>query len=152
MKPIHINFKPSKLLSALIISASLGASCILLLVDLTWLVKLLSVLTILVMAVYYVLFRGLLLLPWSYVVLTVDVKNQLKLIRRDGIYLKANVLPGSVVTPYLTIVHFSDEDATLLARWFGQHLVILPDTLGAEPYRQLRVWLRWGHHSANPKS
>lgn len=104
------------------------------------------------MAIYFVLFRGLLLLPWSYAVLTVDVKNQLKLIRRDGEYLKANVLPDSVVTPYLTVMHFSYEDATFLARLFGQHLVVLPDALDAEPYRQLRVWLRWGQHSANPKS
>lgn len=148
MKPIHINFKPSKLLCALIIGASLGASCILLLVDLTWLVKLISVLTILIVAVYYVLFRALLLLPFSYLVLDVDVKNQLKLIRKDGKILKAGVLADSVVTPYLTILHFSCESATFLGRLFGQHLIILPDALDAESYRQLRVWLRWGHHSA----
>ncbi|HSH53691.1 MAG TPA: protein YgfX [Methylotenera sp.] len=152
MKPIHINFKPSKLLSALIIGASLGASCILLLVDLTWLVKLISVLTILVVAVYYVLFRALLLLPSSYLVLDVDIKNQLKLTRKDGAHLQVSVLADSVVTPYLTILHFSCEGATFLGRLFGQHLIILPDALDVESYRQLRVWLRWGHHSAIAKS
>jgi toxin CptA len=130
----------------------MGAGCILLLVDLAWTVKLLSVLAILVMAVYVVLFRGLLLLPSSYVVLNIDVKNQLKLIRKDGKHLKARVLADSVVTPYLTAVHFSYESATFLERIFGQHLIILPDALDAESYRQLRVWLRWGHHSVIPKS
>lgn len=144
MKPIHINFKPSKILSALIICASIAAGCILLLVDLSWTVKLLSVLAILVAAIYVVLFRGLLLLPSSYLVLSVDVKNQLKLIRKDGKHLKVSVLPDSVVTPYLTMIHFSGDDATLLARWFGQYLIILPDALDADGYRQLRVWLRWG--------
>jgi hypothetical protein len=27
---------------------------------------------------------------------------------------------------------------------FSPHLVILPDALDAESFRQLRVWLRWG--------
>jgi toxin CptA len=36
------------------------------------------------------------------------------------------------------------QDANLFARLLSPHLVILPDMLEAEAYRQLRVWLRWG--------
>jgi len=39
------------------------------------------------------------------------------------------------------------QDANSFERLFSAHLVILPDMLEAEAYRQLRVWLRWGKHT-----
>lgn len=146
MKPLHINFKPSILFSVIIILLSLAAAVILILLALSWQIKLLLVIAILFSAIYTVSERGLLLLPWSLNKLDINTKNELQLTRRDGVqFTVATVRADSVVTPYLTIVHYHAEDAALLKRLFSSYLVILPDAIEAESYRQLRVWLRWGY-------
>lgn len=45
---------------------------------------------------------------------------------------------GSFVAPWLTIVRWRP-----LGAWFTRTLVVLPDMLGAESFRMLRVILRW---------
>lgn len=139
------------LLSALIALMSLAAICILALLTLSWQIKLVLIAMTALSAIYAVLGYGLLLLPWSCVGLTVNVKNALQLRRKDGALLAGlSARADSVVTPYLTIVNFRSETATLWQRIFLRHLVILPDAIEAESYRQLRVWLRWGQtHKSN---
>jgi toxin CptA len=55
-----------------------------------------------------------------------------------------SVTDDSVVTPSLTVMVYHQKNATLMSRVFCARLIILPDALDAESYRQLRVWLRWG--------
>jgi len=156
VKPIQLNFKSSIQLSALIVGMSLGACCILISLTLFWQIKLLLVLVILGSASYVVCCYGL-LLPWSCVALNVNVKNQLQLIRKDGKTLDVVVQENSVVTPYLTVLNCKlsnpDQlaDMSLITQFLLKlnltnfSLTILPDALDHESYRQLRVWLRWGH-------
>lgn len=136
---------------------SLGACCILISLTLFWQVKLLLVLVISGSASYVVCCYGLLLLPWSCVALNVNVKNQLQLIRKDGKTLDVVAQGNSVVTPYLTVLNckLSNRDQLAGMSFITQFLLklnltnvsltILPDALDHESYRQLRVWLRWGH-------
>ena len=157
MKPIQLNFKSSFLLSALIVGMSLGACCILVLLTLFWQIKLLLVLTVVGLAGYAVCCYGLLLLPWSCVALSVNVKNQLQFIRKDGKQLEVIVQENSVVTPYLTVLNCKlsnqeqlDDISLIMRRLLMLNLTklsvtILPDALDHESYRQLRVWLRWAH-------
>lgn len=159
MKPIQLNFKSSIQLSALIVGVSFGACCILIPLTLFWQIKLLLSLVILGSASYAVCCDGLLLLPWSCVALSVNVKNQLQLIRKDGKVLDVVVQENSVVTPYLTVLNckLSNSDQLDDMQWMTRRLLqlnltqlsvtILPDALDSESYRQLRVWLRWGHPS-----
>ncbi len=63
-------------------------------------------------------------------------------IQRDGAQLPCCILSGSLVTPWLTILNVLPQNARL-----ARNLVILPDSLDAESFRQLRVQLRWGNHS-----
>lgn len=153
MKPMLINFKPSITLSALIFLMAFIMGCILIPLDLYWQIKLVIVTLIVVAASYAVCCYGLLLLPWSCVRLEVNVKNQLLLTRRDGRQIAdVTVAADSVVTPYLTVVRFYQKNAAILSRVFSLQMIILPDSLDAESYRQLRVWLRWGQphkHSFN---
>lgn len=123
--------------------------CILIPLALSWQIKLLLVVAIVSTATYAVCGYGLLLFPWSVVALTVNVKNELQIMRRDGVQLPdLSVCADSVVTPYLTVVHVYAKNAPLWRRIFARHLIILPDAVDTESYRQLRVWLRWGyeHH------
>ncbi len=155
MKPLQLNFKPSIILSVLLTLMSLGTFCIVMLLGLSWQIKLPLGFVIVTSAIYTVLFHGLLMLPWSCVVLSLDINNQLRLTRKDGQQLEVTALANSVVLPYLTVLnyqHKSDSQAQaslrqrLFALYFITHsLIILPDRLDAEKYRQLRVWLRWGY-------
>ena len=54
-----------------------------------------------------------------------------------GSYIDAEIQPGAVVHPWLTIVRLRDEAAQ-------PHLLIVAmDSLAADDFRRLRVFLRW---------
>ena len=99
---------------------------------------------------YFSLRDALLVLPWSYVALTVNSKNKLHLLQNNGSLLEVSVKENTVVTPYLTVVNFRLETPTFLQRIFTQSIVILPDSANAEAYRQLRVYLRWAKPQLSP--
>jgi len=103
------------------------------------------ILTSLIMlaTIYFIAKNALLSLPWSYVGLSVDSKNQLQLLRKDGVRLDVLVLPGTTVTAFLTVVHCQAKLPTLLQKILTFKVLILPDMLNAEDYRLLRIWLRW---------
>ena len=54
----------------------------------------------------------------------------------DGI--EGEVVDGSFVAPWLTIVHWRPRGAR-----FTRTLLVMPDMLDPEPFRALRVILRW---------
>lgn len=57
----------------------------------------------------------------------------------NGKVLEGRVLPDSTVLPYLVVLNIAPKDGYLM-----QSVIILPDSLDAESFRQLRVQLRWG--------
>jgi len=118
--------------------------CIVIWLPIAWQIKLLLVIFISVSAIYSVYMRGLLLLPWSWVMLSVNIKNELQLTCKSGERFAGTVRVDSVVTPYLTVIHFQLHHAGFIRRLLTSRIVILPDMINAEDYRQLRVWLRWG--------
>ncbi len=122
-----------------------AACCIVMLLAMPSQIKLILILMSIMSAVYAVLKHGLLSLPSSYITLKVDSKNQLQLIRKDGKTLDVKLEKDSTVTPYLTVVNSRVEDAPWLQGLFGHALIIFPDAIHAESYRQLRVWLRWSN-------
>ncbi len=126
---------------------SLGAIAILIPLALVWQIKLLMSIAILSAALYAICLHGLLVLPWSCLALHMNSDNTLTLMLANGRQLQATVCRSSVVTPYLTVVNCKVQDAPILMRWFTPHVVLLPDMLDQEAYRQLRVWLRWGQQT-----
>ncbi len=144
MKPIRLDFKPSKILTLIIGVICIGAIAILIPLVLNWQIKLLLGFAILSASLYAICQHGLLILPWSCVALNVNSDNILTLMLANGRQLPATLCRDSVVNPYLTVMHCKVQDAPILLRWFSRHLVLLPDMLDADGYRQLRVWLRWG--------
>ena len=61
------------------------------------------------------------------------------LTKRNGDQLTGNILRDSLVTPFLTVLNVLPQGARI-----SQSIVILPDSMNAESFRQLRVWLKWG--------
>lgn len=53
-------------------------------------------------------------------------------------WIAGTVRDGSFVAPWLTIVLWRPDGA-----WIDRAVVILPDMVGAEEFRRLRVLLRW---------
>jgi len=45
---------------------------------------------------------------------------------------------SSVILPSCTVLRIASEH-----RWLNRNLVVLPDSLPADDFRRLRVWLRW---------
>lgn len=62
---------------------------------------------------------------------------------RNGDHLTGRLCDDSVVTPYLVILN-----VVLDKRNRRRSLVILPDVMGRESFRHLRIALRWGNHAA----
>ena len=65
--------------------------------------------------------------------------DRVVLTMRGGKQLAGQVLRDSLVTPFITVLNILSQDARC-----ARGLVILPDSLDAESFRQLRVWLKWG--------
>ncbi len=79
-------------------------------------------------------------LPHSCVGLVLEEEAAL-FIQRDGAELPCRILPGSLVGPWLTVLNVLAQGERR-----ARSVVILPDSLDAESFRQLRVRLRWGDH------
>lgn len=62
---------------------------------------------------------------------------------RSGRQLQGRLAGDALVTPYLTVLTVALDESR-----GTRSLVVLPDSLDAEAFRQLRLWLKWGDQSA----
>jgi toxin CptA len=74
----------------------------------------------------------------SIVALKCLADHRLELQNKQGDWIVASLRPGSFVAPYLTTLVYCPEQ-----KFFHRYLIILPDMLDAELFRQLRMHLRW---------
>lgn len=149
MTPIQVDFKPSSLLIALILCFTVMTCLMVMLVDLAWYWQIIMIVTLVCGAAYEISIHGLLNLPWSVMKLTVNAKHELHIVRKDGQRVSAQVEVSSVVTPYLTILQLRTVSAPGQEKvWRNrQTVIVLPENVEKEAYRQLRVWIRWGNHN-----
>ncbi|MGB4812527.1 MAG: protein YgfX [Methylophilaceae bacterium] len=147
MKPINLTLQVSfRLLILLIVAAiSFGSLCFFL--PISWFLCVVILCFVGGTAVYCSLRYALLWLPSSVVAISISNKNQLHFLRKNGEQLVVQVLENTVVTHYLTVLNGQMMDATALQRLIAHHVIILPDAVNSEDYRQLRVWLRWQKHA-----
>lgn len=74
----------------------------------------------------------------SIVGLEVSEDCRVEILDRGGALHPAELLPSSVVMPWLTLLNLRQAGR----RW-PRSLVIVPDRVDPDPYRRLRVMLRW---------
>jgi len=141
VRPIQLNLKPSHLLAIILASASAGACLILTCMPLPLWAKLVAAVLIVMSAAYHVL-DLMLRWPSSLVSLEVNSKGELQVMRKDAQKLSAVVLPDRVVFPWLTVLNIRTDQI----RW-ARHVLITPDRVEPDAFRQLRVWLRWGRQA-----
>ena len=143
VKPIRLDFKPSKRLAAILAIAAAIACFALAVLSIALWIKL-AAMTVAVLATAYHVLHALQRTPRSCIALVLDSKGEWQLMTRDGGRYATTILPSSFVTPCLTILNCSLTD-----RLLQYHIVILPDALDAESFRRLRVWLRWGYQGSS---
>lgn len=135
----YFEFHPSRYLTAMLVAAHCAVLAVLAAILPLW--AALAAGALLLFSLSYYLGRDAWLrLPSSCAGLVLDGDGVI-LHRRDGVKLPGKILHDSLVTPALTVLNVLPHGAR-----FARGVVILPDSLEAESFRQLRVWLRWGSH------
>ena len=76
----------------------------------------------------------------SCVAFRLDGQDEIVLVLRSGTHMSGRVSADSLVTPFLVILNVA-----LKEQRGRRSLLIMPDTMGAESFRHLRVALKWGN-------
>ena len=139
---VRASLKPSPLLAIALAAVHLSAGAILVPLDLPVALKGAVALIIgvsLCRSVWrYALLRG------RHSIVAVEVCDQENgaVSRRDGLWEEVTILGTTYVTPTLTVINARPVGAR-----FASHLLLTPDNLAPDDFRQIRVLLRW----ARPK-
>lgn len=140
VKPIQLNLKPSYWLAALLAVSGLGACIIVLCMPMPVSLKFFICVPVIFATIYFIAQDALIFLPWSFAGLALDAKGELLVTRKDGLDSLVNVLPSSFVAAYLTVLNLK-----IVTSPWRRNILITPDRVDADAFRQLRVWLRWGN-------
>jgi len=76
--------------------------------------------------------------PGALVVIELGENDSANVRNRDGEWQQARILPTTYVSPVLSVINVRVPPRTR-----ARHMVIAADSLDAEAFRRLRVWLRW---------
>lgn len=109
-------------------------------------VKLLGVVLLVASFIYYVRHYALLKSSGSVVALELSETMRCLLKTRNGQYIPCVILGSTFVAPYLTVLNLRPEK-----KFFDYSVVIFPDSIDGEKFRQLRVLLRWKWKSSNDR-
>lgn len=130
--PVSVLLKTSRLLAALLAFAHALAAAAVLATGLPWPLR-----ALLLAASAASLLRILLRLREPPAAsLHLGSKGEIEIETKVGARETARILPGSLVLPGLIV---------LALQWDGRRrtLTILPDAVGRDAHRRLRVWLKW---------
>jgi hypothetical protein len=131
--------RPSRLLAFTLLA--LCAITLSVLWTLPWPLPLQMLLAVAVMlwTAYHFRLDARLRMPHSCVAFRLEDEGACVLVLRHGAHVPCRITADSLVTPYLVILNVE-----LVERSAKRSLLILPDAMGAERFRHLRVALVWG--------
>ncbi|MFA4968694.1 MAG: protein YgfX [Sulfuritalea sp.] len=134
--PLSVSLRPSRRLLLIQLAAHVVAAAAVLAASLPpWLAAILLVL------IGASLARVRAKSPLSMLVLRGD--GRLETVGADGTASEAVVHPHTLVLSFLVVLLYRQQGRL-------RALTLLADSLAAEDYRQLRLWLRWRSTAANP--
>jgi len=135
----HFKLRPSRIYILLLSILSLTALAALWLLPLPA-SRLLALTLIVVCWSGYALFlESNLRMGRACVAFRLEEQEEVVLVLRNGRHLSGRILSDSLVTPYIAILNISLNDQRRV-----RSLLVLPDAMGADSYRRLRIALRWG--------
>jgi len=132
--------RPSRIFSALLFSVYSLAILIVLILPIADWARAALVVLLLCALVYYLRRNAWLSLASSPVAIRIAGKD-ITLLGRDGSELAGQVWGDSLVTPMLTILNILPQGKRNM-----RSVVIFPDSMDAERFRELRVLLKWNVH------
>ena len=135
---LKINLRPSRILVAILVFAHAAAIAMVVLAGLPLWLALVAIAALVASLVYAVWQTALLRAQDAVRALEITADDKFSIQTRRGERLECEVLGSTYVTFFLTILNLK-----ALNSGGNKRAVILPDSLDAEDFRKLRVWLRW---------
>jgi len=128
---------PSRYLAAILLVGHLSIVALVLYPDLSAAWKT-AALVMLLCSLLFELRMALRLGGRAVVKLRISASETLQFAMRDGQWHEGKVLGSTTVTSFLTVINLRVVTHSRI-----RSIVILPDSMDADDYRRLRVWLRW---------
>jgi len=154
-KSIVLQLAPSPLLLGLLLLVATASAMIILFVPIMLSIKCTFFVLIIASTAYFIGRDALLMLPWSWQTIEVDVKGELKLTNKKQQVFKPQIAATSFTHQHLTILNFKRNGLKLAL----PPILLLPNFLGRKKYcndndesadndelRRLRVWMRLFKH------
>lgn len=138
-----MELRPSRLLAAVLGGAHLGALLVLALLPLALWLQTGGAVVLLLSAAHAIRRHALRRGRNAAVALHFTDREQLRVRMHDGSWHAGQVLGSSSVGVSLTLLNIA-----LNGRHLPLHVVLPADSLAADDFRRLRVWLRWGPRAA----
>ena len=135
---LKISLRPSWLLAALLALAHSAAIASVLLTGIPPWVQVVAAAGLTLNLIVCIWRQALMRGANSAVAIEIRSDNTLAVQARHGAWREYAVLGNTYVSPYLTVLNLQQADAKVIKR-----IALLPDSLDAEDFRKLRVWLRW---------
>ncbi len=135
---LEMNLASSRTLAGILVSAHAASALLLGLTGLPWMGKIAALPVFLASLALSLRRHAWRLSPSAVVGVRLDPECRTVFRRLDGKTLEGTLLGSSFVSPWLTVLNLRPE-----GRWRTVSLVILPDAVEREAFRQLRVLLRW---------
>lgn len=141
---LSIHRQPSHRLAVILSLVHLVAAGSLWPLALSWSSKMIIVVVLVISLIHYLRQDALLTANNAVVALELSDEMQCMLITYSGKSIACAVLGSTFVAPYLVILNLKPVE-----KFFMCSVVILSDSIDAEEFRQLRVWLRWQWREVN---
>ena len=138
MAVLCIHRKHSYQLAFILSLAHLATAGLLWLLELPLSIKVIAAAALVFSLIYYLRQDALLTASDAVVVLVLSDEMQCILTTRSDELIVCSILGSTFVAPYLTVLNLQP-----VGKFFTCSVVILPDGIDVEEFRQLRVWLRW---------
>ncbi len=135
---LKVRLRPSWILAAILAAAHGAAIVIIALVSMALWLQLIAIAALAASLIYEIRHTVLLRAPDAVVALEIASDDALSIQTRGGDWIRCEVLGSTYVTYLLVILNLKDLEHGRVKR-----AVILPDSIDAEDFRKLRVWLRW---------
>ena len=135
---LRLSLFPSRVFAGLLIVAH-GVSLVAVwVVDWPLWVKVLASIAVFASCMFHLHRDALLRLPYSVATVILKQDGSIDVTQRNGVTMTGRQVPGSFVHPWFTTILWRGEGARFL-----RSVVVLPDSLSADQFRELRVWLKW---------
>ena len=135
---LRIDLRPSRILAAILVIAHGAAIAAVALAGMPPWLQLIAIAALAANLMFEIRQTVLLRAPDAVVAIEIASDDALSIQTRRGDWIECEVLGSTYVIYFLAIVNLKEQGSGRVKR-----AVILPDSIDAEDFRKLRVWLRW---------